>query len=67
MKFKATLYGKSIQANTMQDLKRKASMIANPLFNVIDEMTVEYDGGMANMRRINRKTPWNTITYDRWH
>ena len=36
----ATVYGQTIQAHTMTTLKRKATMIANGLFNPVDEMQV---------------------------
>ena len=67
MRFTASIYGETIQANTAADLKRKASIIANRRFNVIDEMVVSFDGMSVTLRRFNIKTPWNTITRDKWH
>lgn len=63
---KATIYGHSIEANTLTGLKRKASRIANMFCNTIDEMIVETSIGPAKFSRFNMKTPWGTITYGRW-
>ena len=63
---KATIYGQTIEAKSMSDLKRKASMIANRFCNTVDEMNVVGDGWELTMYRINKVTPWNTITYGGW-
>lgn len=67
MRFTATIYGETIQANTATDLKRKASIIANRRYNAVDEMAVSFDGMSVTLRRFNILTPWNTITRDKWH
>lgn len=67
MRFTATIYGETIQANTTADLKRKASIIANRRYNAVDEMAVSFDGMSVTLRRFNILTPWNTITRDKWH
>ena len=59
----ATIYGQTIEAKSMSDLKRKASMIANRFCNTIDYMYVKGDFGIITMSRINKVPPWNTITY----
>lgn len=64
--WKATIYGQSIEANTITGLKRKASKIANVFNNSVDKMTVETNIGPAIFHRFNKKTPWGTITYGRW-
>ena len=57
-----------IKANTMSDLKRKASIAVNGYFNVIDTMTVFdlSDGSHFNLTRINKVCPWNMIFYGAW-
>ena len=62
----ATIYGQTIEAKSMSDLKRKASMIANRYYSTVDEMKVVGDDWKLTMYRINKKTPWNTITYGGW-
>lgn len=62
----ATIYGQTIEAKNMSDLKRKASMIANRRCNTYDYMYVKGDFGILTMCRINKVTPWNTITYGAW-
>lgn len=69
-----TVYGRTIIANNMTDLKRKASRIANEYFSAHDEMKVNlHDVGKCEneeqftFTRINRKAPNNTIIYGQWH
>jgi hypothetical protein len=64
--FKATLYGAKIEANTITDLKRKASRIANNFCKTIDEMTVTIGTHAYKMTRINKKCPWGIIYYGKW-
>lgn len=69
-----TIYGIVVIANTMTDLKRKASRIANQYFSAYDKMTVNLHdiAKCANemqftLTRINRKAPNNRIIYGQWH
>lgn len=57
-----------VKANSLRDLKRKASIAVNGYFNVIDQMTVfdGDDGTYFNLSRINRKCPWNVMFYGSW-
>ena len=66
MKLVATIYGETIRALSMTELKRKASAIANRRFNPIDYMDIIVDGKVAHFTRINQVTPWNTITRGVW-
>lgn len=65
---------KMFAADTMTELKRKASYMANGNFNAIDELLVrEYNTDTKeqvrefNMTRINKKYPNNTIKRGVWH
>lgn len=62
----AEIYGQRIEAKSMIDLKRKASMIANRYCNSYDVMDVIADGFKIHLCRTNKVTPWNTITYGKW-
>lgn len=57
-----------IKANTMSDLKRKASIAANDYFNAIDNMTVFdlSEGSHFDLARINKVCPWNVVFYGVW-
>lgn len=70
--FKAKIYGKDIQANTLKGIKCKATKIANDYWKPYDEMEVihTYDNGKVvktKWVRINNKCPNGTITYGKWN
>ena len=58
-------------AETMRDLKRKASRIANNHFSTMDKMDVShYENGheiSVTYYRLNKKAPNNTIKRGEWH
>lgn len=68
--FTGIIYGKTITAESLTVLMRKASIIANGFFNPIDEMTVTHSHiGKSKplvYRRINKKYPNNTISRGQW-
>lgn len=71
--YKGSLYGMTITAKTIMELKRKASEIANKEQAVIDRMAVTAVFPKEKvdfcMYRYNTKTPWNNWTPDKkgWH
>lgn len=72
--YHGVIYGITIIAKTMKDLKRKASIIANEKWSSFDEMKVlihdigrSENTGLFTLRRINRKCPNNTIFYGKWN
>lgn len=64
----ATLYGRTVKANTITGLKRKASAVANGYFNPVDEMVVccGPNNQESTYMRINRTMPNNTIVRGQW-
>ena len=69
-----TLYGITIIAKTMTELKRKASRIANNYFSAYDTMKVNlHDIGKCEnieqftLTRVNKKAPSNRIVYGSWN
>ena len=66
--FTAKIYGREIQAKTIQGIKCKATKIANQYCNPVDEMFVTRDGGQTlKWTRINRKYPTGVIYYGEWN
>lgn len=73
-KFYGTIYNRTITTNTLSDLKRKASRIANGYFSAVDKMDVvayhdsrKYENlEKFTFLRINKKSPNNTIIYGQW-
>ena len=67
MRFKATVYGKKVVADSYSSLKRKASLICNGRCNAFDEMEVTASSGQHfRLTRTNKKTPWGSITFGEW-
>ena len=68
MEFIGTLYNRTINAKSMRDLKRKASIIANGYFKPYDTMEVKEteSGTEFGLCRINRLFPSNEIIYGEW-
>lgn len=68
--FFGLIYGRTIAANSLTQLKRLASRIANGYFNATDEMRVtvcEYgQNTVFYLYRSNKKAPNNTIVYGQW-
>lgn len=60
------LYGETITAKTIRGLKRKASVIANRIYNPIDEMEATDGKTTVTLYRINEKFPNNTIFRGEW-
>ena len=72
--YHGVIYGVTVIAKTIKDLKRKASIIANAKWSSYDEMKVLVhdiwkceNEDLFTMRRINRKCPNNTICYGQWN
>ncbi len=62
----------NVYANSLSDLKRKASKIANCYYRPVDVMQVWDSKGVDNkpifnFYRRNRKTPWGTFNPGQWN
>lgn len=57
-----------VAADTVTDLKRKASIAVNGYMNVTDSLTVFDRDNKTHfsLHRINKKCPWNVILYGSW-
>ena len=67
IKYTAKIYGKDIYADSMAELKRQASIIANDMRQTVDQMTVfHYLFGSAKYIRINRKSPDGAFAPGKW-
>jgi hypothetical protein len=65
--FTGILYDQMIQAKTISDLKRKASIIANGRNKPVDQMEVTADNGLScRFVRFNQVCPNNTIIRGKW-
>lgn len=65
-RYSTTLHGVKIEADTLPDLKRKASIVANPYWNSVDEMVVPIQGRNIKFTRINKKSPNGRIVFGEW-
>lgn len=65
-----TISGGTFLAVSIPSVKRQASNLLNGYRNVLDSVNVhDYETGVlvATLRRINKKSPDNTITYGKWN
>lgn len=73
IEFHGIIYDRVVFANTLPDLKRKASRIANGHFSAVDKMEVVIHDprrcenlGRFTLSRMNKKAPNNSIIYGQW-
>ena len=73
IEFHGIIYDRVVFANTLFDLKRKASRIANGHFSSVDKMEVIIHDPRRcenlerfTLSRMNKKAPNNSIIYGRW-
>ena len=79
--WKATLYNKTVQSDSLAGLKQKMSKIANSFFSVIDEAIIQppdweekckaagcehWIDTVIKLTRINKKSPNNMIVRGTW-
>lgn len=71
-KYYGTVKNRLVKSDSIKDLKRKASIIANGYFDVVDELLIGVQNGnepikvICTYRRVNRKCPNNTIERGVW-
>ena len=64
--FEAVCYNHIIHGDSLREIKRKASRIANTYFNSLDCFFVVIDGCLHTFTRINNLCPNNTIRRGEW-
>lgn len=62
----AVCYNIIIHGETVAELKRKASRIANTYYNVFDHLYIARGDILVHLMRTNKKAPDNTITRGKW-
>jgi len=62
----AVCYNIIIHGESMTEIKRKASKIANYHFNVFDHLYIAQDDILVHLMRTNKKAPNNTIIRGQW-